>query len=76
MNIIKENFTYKLTLIGGKELLLEGHKGITHYEENRVEIRVKGGLLSIEGALLYIEEINEEEVLVKGEITGLGVIKK
>lgn len=76
MNVIKENFTYKLTLMGGKELLLEGHKGITHYEENRVEIRVNGGRLKIEGELLFIEEINEEEVLIKGNVTGLGVIKK
>ena len=75
MNAIKENFTYKLTFIGGREALIEGHKGISQYGNNRIEIRIRGGLLVVSGEELFIREINDQEVYVKGDIREIKVEK-
>ncbi|MBR3684764.1 MAG: YabP/YqfC family sporulation protein [Clostridia bacterium] len=75
MNIITENFSYKVTFKGGKELLIEGHKGLSEYSLNQIVVRVRGGRLLILGEQLEITEINNEELLIKGVINQIGVEK-
>ena len=75
MNFIKESFNYKITIIGGKELCIEGHKGLSHYNENEIGVRVKGGNITLTGDGLYVNEINEDELIIKGKILSLGVSK-
>lgn len=73
MNYIKESFAYKITLIAGKELLIEGHKGILSYSENEIIIRVRHGKIELLGEKLFIKEINEDEVLVTGCVVSVRV---
>ncbi|MBO5774023.1 MAG: YabP/YqfC family sporulation protein [Clostridia bacterium] len=75
MNYVKESFTYKITFIGGKELLIEGHKGIVSYSEQEIIARVKRGKLEIAGEKLFLKEINEDELLISGIVLGVRVIK-
>ncbi len=75
MGFIMENFGYKLTLLNGKELLIEGHKGVLEYLENSLTVRIRGGKLSVQGESVIIDEINEEELLVKGKIDKIEVLK-
>ena len=75
MNYIKESFAYKVTLTGGKELFIEGHRGIVSYSEQEIICRVKRDKLEISGEKLYVEEINEDELLVSGIVLGIRVIK-
>jgi len=73
MNYIKESFANKITLIAGKELLIEGHKGILSYSENEIIIRVRHGKIELLGEKLFIKEINEDEVLVTGCVDSVRV---
>ena len=75
MNYIKESFAYKVTLTGGKELFIEGHRGIVSYSEQEIICRVKRDKLEISGEKLFVEEINEDELLVSGIVLGIRVIK-
>ncbi|MBQ8178454.1 MAG: YabP/YqfC family sporulation protein [Clostridia bacterium] len=75
MNIIAENFGYKITFYGGKELMIEGHKGLSEYGENEISIRVRGGKIIVKGERLYIDEINHEEISIRGNICSIGVEK-
>ena len=75
MNYIKESFSYKLTFIGGKELFMEGHRGISKCTESEIVIRVRGGKISIHGEELHVKEINEDELFVQGKMEAIGVIK-
>lgn len=76
MNEIAENFTYKLTIKGGRVALIEGHKGILKYDENSISVKIKRGTLLLNGTSLIIDEINEEEISVKGEIKSFEVSSK
>ncbi len=73
MNIIAENFGYKITFYSGKELLIEGHKGLSEYGENAITVRVRGGKIVAKGEGLSINEINHEEIVIKGMILSIGV---
>lgn len=75
MNFIKESFSYKVTLLGGNELLVEGHKGLSYYTEKEIVIRIKGKKFFVKGESLYVKEINEDELLVCGRILSFGVVE-
>ncbi len=75
MGFILENFGYRVTLINGGELLVEGHKGITEYEEDSLSVRVRGGRLVLVGEDLNVKEINEQELLVVGKVARIEVVK-
>ena len=53
--------------------MIEGHRGITSFRDEEVIVRVRGGSVKINGRKLIVEEINGEEVLVKGSITTVEV---
>lgn len=76
MNFITENFGYKVTIKADKQLLIEGHKGVSSYTLQEVIIRVKGGKLKISGDELNIAEINEEELFLEGKFNSLEVLRK
>ncbi|AWB45408.1 sporulation protein YqfC [Paenibacillus sp. CAA11] len=60
----------RLTLIGGKQLLIENHKGVLHFSENRLSLALsEGGSLDVIGSGLVIKTILPEEVMIEGNIT-------
>ncbi len=73
MGFFIDNFKYKTTLIGNESILIEGHRGITSFRDEEVIVRVRGGSVKVNGRKLIVEEINGEEVLVKGSITTVEV---
>ena len=75
MNFIMENFVYKVTFTGGKEVVVEGHKGIASYSPEEVVVRIKGGKLSIKGENIVIKEVNTEELFLDGKFNGIEVQK-
>ncbi|MDE5618367.1 MAG: YabP/YqfC family sporulation protein [Clostridia bacterium] len=58
----------KVTIYGRTGVVVEGHKGLYYYGEECVRVRVKGGMLSIEGAQLHIKSTNNQELIVTGKI--------
>lgn len=75
MNFIRESFSYKVTMTAGKELYLEGHRGISSYNDSEIVIRLRGEKIKVIGECLIIDEINEDEVLIKGKILSFGVVE-
>lgn len=75
MNVIAENFGYKITLLSGKEIVVEGHKGLSSCSEQEIVVRVRGGKVAITGSDLLIDEINHEELFIRGIIDSIGVLR-
>ncbi len=75
MGFILENFGYRVTLINGGELLIEGHKGITEYLEGALSVRIRGGKLLVTGEDLTVKEINEQELLLVGKVDRVEVVR-
>ena len=58
----------RFVMVGFDEILIENLKGIREYEESKVKINTKSGLLVIRGVGLQILEINNKDIFVRGKI--------
>lgn len=61
----------KITLIGFNEMLIENYKGILEYEEIYIRINTHIGIININGFNLNLEQISEDDILVKGKIDSI-----
>ncbi len=58
----------KILITGNYTLSIENHKGIVFYSENSIIINFKKGKLNIEGNNINIDLINNEVIMLKGNI--------
>lgn len=58
----------RITLVGNMELLIENHRGIVDYAQDRVTLRVPQGSIAIAGENLEIGSISPDGVTVLGKI--------
>lgn len=61
----------KVTIISFDEILIENYKGIMEYEEFFVKINTEIGIININGFNLNLEQMTNEDVLVKGIINSI-----
>ena len=59
----------KITLIGFSQLMIENYMGVIEYEEYLVKINTSIGIIIIEGNKMNLNQINENDVLISGEIS-------
>ncbi|MZP28801.1 sporulation protein YqfC [Heliobacterium undosum] len=65
----------KITMIGNVQLVLENHRGIVEYADERIRIGITGGQLEIIGEQLVLRTILPEELVVEGRIRQLNYSK-
>jgi len=65
----------RLTLIGGRQLHLENHKGIVEYGIKRIKVETASGLLIIRGEGLVIRSLYAGELYVEGDIEALEIAR-
>ena len=51
---------------------VEGHKGITDFNENEISVRIGKNKVKIRGSSLRIVEIGEDQLFVRGKIDVVG----
>lgn len=61
----------RVTIISFDEILIENYKGIMEYEEFFVKINTEIGIININGFNLNLEQMTNEDVLVKGVINSI-----
>ncbi|ADQ04624.1 sporulation protein YqfC [Caldicellulosiruptor owensensis OL] len=61
----------RITIIGDFEIVIENHKGLIGYEDTLVKINTNVSPLLIEGNKLVIERMDNEIIVVRGEIRSL-----
>jgi len=62
----------RITLVGAADLVVENHRGLLEYTEERVVLMVPEGELVIGGAGLGIGSISPDQVIIRGQIRALG----
>ena len=63
----------KVTIIGFDEMLIENYKGILEYEEFYIKIKTEIGNINISGFNLNLQQVTEDDILVKGKIEGIDI---
>ena len=63
----------KITIVGFNEMLIENYKGISEYEEFYIKVNTSIGVININGFNLGLEQITEEDILVRGRIENIDI---
>lgn len=63
----------KITIIGFDEMLIENYKGILEYEEFYIKVNTSIGNININGFNLDLEQVTEDDILVKGTIESFDI---
>ena len=63
----------KITIIGFNEMLIENYKGILEYEEFYIKINTSIGNININGFNLDLQQVTEDDILVKGTIESFDI---
>lgn len=63
----------KITIIGFDEMLIENYKGILEYEEFYIKVSTNIGNININGFNLNLQQVTEDDILVKGTIESFDV---
>ena len=66
----------KVTLLGFEELLIENYKGIIEYEDFFVRISTHIGVININGFELELDQMTEDDIMIKGKIESLDFEEK
>ena len=61
----------KTTLIDNKYLYLEGKNQIVDYYDHYIKIKTKSVVISLDGKKMEIKEINDNELVVEGNILNI-----
>lgn len=60
----------KATLYGRERLLIENHRGVLEYREDRARIATDMGVVCITGGNLALQELGSEQICISGRIGG------
>ena len=66
----------KITMIENKELLVEGYNNIVDYYDNYIKIQTNNIYIILDGKNLNINDISDTELLISGQISNIGYIKR
>ena len=61
----------RITMIGNAQMYIENHRGVVHFSDRQLILRLSVGALDITGQNLAIRAILPEEVLVEGSIADI-----
>ncbi len=62
---------YRINIIAGIGLCIEGHRGLYYVSTENIKVRVKHGSIEIKGEGLGISYISDSEIIVTGSIIGV-----
>lgn len=66
----------KITMLENKELFIEGKNSIVDYYDNYIKIQTEKVYVILDGKNLKIDEINDYELLISGDILNVGYITR
>ena len=64
---------FKIIQVSNKAVFIYNYIKILDYSDEKIVLKVKNNTLNIEGANLFISQINKNEILIKGNILICGV---
>lgn len=62
---------FKITVLSGKGVIVEGHRGLYEISSEVIRFKLKRGSITINGQGLEIVEISDSEAHIKGIIMGV-----
>lgn len=64
----------RMTMVGSIQLYLENHRGVAHFSDQELRLKIDQGEIRILGRDLKIHAIYTEEVLIGGHIKSISFV--
>ncbi|MBQ7518979.1 MAG: YabP/YqfC family sporulation protein [Clostridia bacterium] len=61
----------RIILTGNEALLIEQHRGVISYTQDRLIVRLRQGRLNVLGQAMQLQEYGKQDLCVNGEIISL-----
>lgn len=55
-------------IAGDRRVLIERHRGVIEYGEQRIRVRVSYGIICITGSCLELTQMTKQQLIVSGQI--------
>ena len=65
-----------MELAGDRRVLIEHHQGVTQYGSGCICVKVKYGSLSVEGCGLELARMSREQLIIRGRIDQIRLIRR
>ena len=65
-----------IEIVGNCRVLIERHLGVTEYGKDRVVIKVKQGQICVTGSCMELIKMTKCQLVIKGTIFGVSIIKE
>jgi sporulation protein YqfC len=65
--------SFRLTVVGRRQLFVENHKGIILYDKELIRLKVQGGEVRISGAELQVRTVYTHEIYIEGVIKNINL---
>ncbi len=66
----------RITMIGNMQTYIENYRGVIHFSEEQLKLKLSKGQLEIRGRNLAIRAILSEEVFIEGTISEVRYIEE
>ena len=63
-------------IYGDRRVLIEHHRGVIEYGTDRIQIRVKYGILCVCGSCLELARMTGEQLVITGRIDAINLIRR
>ena len=63
-------------LAGDRRVLVERHRGVTEYSNERICVRLNFGILCICGCALELTRMTKEQLVISGRIDGIQIQRR
>lgn len=57
-----------IEIMGTERVLIENHCGVCAYSRERIDIKVKKGIISVSGACLELRCMTKDQLIISGQI--------
>lgn len=61
----------RITIHGNNSVYIENHAGIKTYTKSRIEVKIKDGVLRVEGDGLELGAMTPEEIVITGMVVSV-----
>lgn len=61
----------RIILTGRETLLIEQHRGVISYTQERLIVRIRQGRVNVQGHAMQLQEYGQQDLCVNGEIISL-----
>lgn len=68
---LSQGFSYAVELLSNKYVVINGHKGISGYDDEVISVKIKNGLIKVLGCNLKLATLTDSEVYISGNIKGV-----